>query len=72
MSSIILSKNLRKKHPIHIEFKISYQVMQLKYESVEPKYTVEVTNKGVIIYIFDIILFNKSTIEINNKGKTEV
>ena len=72
MSSIILSKNLRKKHPIHIEFKISYPVMQLKYESVEPKYTVEVTNKGVIIYIFDIILFNKSTIEINNKGKTEV
>ena len=72
MSSIILSKNLRKKHPIHIEFKISYPVMQLKYESVEPKYTVEVTNKGVIIYIFDIILFNKSSIEINNKGKIEV
>ena len=72
MSSIMLSKNLRKKHPIHIEFKISYQVLQLKYESVEPKYTVEVTNKGVIIYIFDVILFNKSTIDINNKGKTEV
>ena len=72
MISIILSKNLRKKHPIHIEFKISYQVMQLKYDSDEPKYDVEVTNKGVIIYIFDIILINKSTVEKKIKKKVQM
>ena len=58
MTSIILPKNLRQKHPFHIGFKISFQVMQIKYDSNGPKYTVEDTNKGVIIYIFDIILNN--------------
>ena len=69
MSSIILSKNLRKKHPIHIEFKISNQVIQLIYDEDEPKYTAEVTKKGVIIYLFDIILVNKSNPEKKVKKK---
>ena len=69
MSSIILSKNLRKKHPIHIEFKISNQVIQLMYDEGEPKYTAEVTKKGVIIYLFDIILVNKSNPEKKVKKK---
>ena len=45
MTSIMLSKNLRKKHPIHIEFKISNQVIQLKYEGDDPKYIAEITKK---------------------------
>ena len=68
-SSIILSKNLRKKHPIHIEFKISNQVIQLKYEGDDPKYIAEITKKGIILYIFDIILLNKSNQEKKVKKK---
>ena len=60
-ASIISSKNLRKKHPIHLEFKISSQVMQLIYLGKNPKYIVENTYKGIIIFIFDIVLLNKSS-----------
>ena len=60
-ASIISSKNLRKKHPIHLEFKISSQVMQLIYLGKDPKYIVENTYKGIIIFIFDIVLLNKSS-----------
>ena len=45
MTSIMLPKNLKKNHPIHIEFKISNQVIQLKYEGDYPKYIAEITKK---------------------------
>ena len=62
LDKILLSKNLRKKHPIHINFKISSQVFQLKYDSDdEPEYTTEISGNGIIFFIFDIILVNKST-----------
>ena len=69
MTSIMLSKNLRKKHPIHIEFKISNQVIHSKYEGDEPKYIAEITKKGIVLYIFDIILLNKSNQEKKVKKK---
>ena len=68
-ASINLAKNLRKRHRIHIEFKISNQVIQLIYRDNEPDYIVEVTNKGIIIFIFDIILLNKSSGEKKAKKK---
>ena len=40
-TSLNLAKNLRKKHPIHIQFKISSQIMQLKYVNNEPEYIIE-------------------------------
>ena len=68
-TSINLAKNLRKRHPIHIEFKISNQVIQLQYRDNEPDYIIEFTNKGIIIFIFDIILLNKSSGEKKAKKK---
>ena len=70
--SLNLAKNLRKKHPIHIEFKISNQVMQLKYVDNEPEYIIECTNKGIIIFIFDIVLLNKSSGEKKVKKKIKI
>ena len=50
-------KNLRKKHPIHINFKVSNQIFQLRYDDQDkPEYTVENTKKGIIIYIFNVAL----------------
>ena len=58
----MFSKNLRKKHPIQIDFKVSSLVMQIKYDSDNsPEYTTEITKNGIIIFIFDIILLNKSS-----------
>ena len=72
LSKIILSKNLRKKHPILIDFKVSTQVMQIKYGSDNlPEYTVESTTNGIIIFIFNIILINKSN-ENKNKKKIKI
>ena len=70
--SLNLAKNLRKKHPIHIQFKISNQVMQLKYVDNEPEYIIECTNKGIIIFIFDIVLLNKSSGEKKVKKKIKI
>ena len=58
LDKIVFSKNLRKKHPIHIEFKVSQQVIQIKYneQNDEIKYSFENTKKGIIIYMFDVIL----------------
>ena len=70
LDKIMLAKNLRKKHPIHIEFKISSQVMQLKYDSDnELDYTIETTKNGIIFFIFDIILMNKAP---GKKNKTKI
>ena len=67
----MLSKNLRKRHPIHINFKVSSQVMQIKYNSENsPEYNTEITKNGIIIFIFDIILVNKSS-EKKNKKKIQ-
>ena len=72
LDKILLSKNLRKRHPIHINFKISNQVFQLKYDSEkEPEYTTETSGNGIIFFIFDIILVNKS-IEKKNKKKIQI
>ena len=72
IGKIILSKNLRKKHPILIDFKVSTQVMQIKYGSDNlPEYTVESTTNGIIIFIFNIILINKSN-ENKNKKKIKI
>ena len=59
-ASLYLAKNIRKRHPIHIEFKISNQVIQIRYIENEPEYTIEKTEKGIIIFLFDIVLLNKS------------
>jgi hypothetical protein len=72
LTTLILSKNLRKKHPIHIEFKISNQVMQIKYVDNEPEYTVECTTKGIIIFIFDIVLINKFSGDKKAKKKIKI
>ena len=70
LDKILLSKNLRKRHPIHINFKISNQVIQIKYDSDKsPEYTVEITKNGIVIFIFDIILFNKSSEKKHKKTK---
>ena len=70
LDKIMLAKNLRKKHPIHIEFKISSQVMQLKYDSDnELDYTIETTKNGIIFFIFDIILINRPP---GKKNKTKI
>ncbi len=70
LDKIMLAKNLRKKHPIHIEFKISSQVMQLKYDSDnEVDYTIETTKNGIIFFIFDIILINRPP---GKKNKTKI
>ena len=62
LNKIMFSKNLRKKHPIQIDFKVSSLVMQIKYDSDNsPEYTTEITKNGIIIFIFDIILLNKSS-----------
>jgi hypothetical protein len=72
LNKILLSKNLRKRHPIHINFKISNQVFQLKYDSEkEPEYTTETSGNGIIFFIFDIILVNKS-MEKKNKKKIQI
>ena len=71
-ASLTLCKNLRKKHPIHIEFKISNQVAQPKYLNDEPDYTVECTNKGIIIFIFNIFMTNKSSEEKKTKKKIKI
>ena len=71
LGKIMLSKNLRKRHPIHINFKVSSQVMQIKYNSENsPEYNTEITKNGIIIFIFDIILVNKSS-EKKNKKKIQ-
>ena len=70
--SLNLAKNLRKRHPIHIEFKISNQVMQLKNLDNEPEYTIECTTKGIIIFIFDIFMLNKSSGEKKVKKKIKI
>ena len=70
LDKILLSKNLRKRHPIHINFKISNQVIQIKYDSDKsPEYMVEKTKNGIVIFIFDIILFNKSSEKKHKKTK---
>ena len=70
LDKILLSKNLRKRHPIHINFKISNQVIQIKYDSDKsPEYMVEKTKNGILIFIFDIILFNKSSEKKHKKTK---
>ena len=57
LGKIVFSKNLRKKHPIRIDFKVSQQEFQLEYDKVKKlKYDRENTKKGIIMYIFDIIL----------------
>jgi len=62
LNKIMFSKNLRKKHPIQIDFKVSSLVMQIKYDSDNsPEYTTEITKNGIIIFIFNIILLNKSS-----------
>ena len=69
-TSLNLAKNLRKRHPIHINFKISNQVIQIKYDSDKsPEYMVEKTKNGIVIFIFDIILFNKSSEKKHKKTK---
>ena len=65
-TSINLSKNLRKRHPIHIEFTINTQIIQLKYSNNGPNYSIEPTSKGIIIFIFDVHLMN-----MNKSEKTE-
>ena len=70
-ASINLAKNLRKKHHIHIEFKISNQVIQLKYNDNVPEYTTEITPKGIIIFIFSIVLLNKNSGEKKIKKKIQ-
>ena len=70
--NIILAKNLRKKHPIHLNFKISNQIIQLNFEDNEPKYTVENTKKGILFFIFDIILLNKNSGEKKAKKKIKI
>ena len=58
LDKIVFSKNLRKKHNIHIDFKVSNKDFHLNYnkDNRKPEYTKENTNKGIIFYIFDIIL----------------
>ena len=71
IGKIILSKNLRKRHPIHIDFKVSSQLMQIRYDSENmPDYTTEVTKNGIIIFIFNILLVNKQKDKKNNKKIT--
>ena len=70
--NIYLAKNLRKKHPIHLNFKISNQIIQLQFEDNEPKYIVENTKKGILIFIFDIILLNKNSGEKKAKKKIKI
>ena len=61
-------KNLRKKHPIHINFKVSNQIFQLRYDDQDkPEYTVENTKKGIIIYIFNVALIKPGK---NSEGIT--
>lgn len=72
-SSLILCKNLRKKHSIHIEFKISNQAMQVTYDkNGRPKFTMENTRRGIIIFIFDIALINQTNAEKKNQRKFEI
>ena len=62
LNKILLSKNLRKRHPILINFKISNQVLKMKYDSDNlPEYMVEVTKNGIIIFIFKVNLLNNSS-----------
>ena len=70
--NIILAKNLRKKHPIHLNFKISNQIMQLQYIDNGPKFTVESTKKGIIIFLFDIVLLNQNSGEKKAKKKIKI
>ena len=58
LDKIVFAKNLRKKHPIHIEFKVSSKAFQLKFNSLnaKPEFSVKNTKKGIIIYMFDVIL----------------
>ena len=62
---------MRKRHPIHIDFKVSSQLMQIRYDSENmPDYTTEVTKNGIIIFIFNILLVNKQKDKKNNKKIT--
>ena len=62
LDKILLSKNLRKRHPIHIDFKISNQVIQMRYDFNNlPEYTWEITKNGIVIFIFKINLVNNSS-----------
>lgn len=66
LDKIVFYKNLRKKHPIHINFKVSNQIFQLRYDDQnKPEYRVENTKKGIIIYIFNVALIKPG---INQKG----
>ena len=62
LDKILLSKNLRKRHPIHINFKISNQVIQMRYDSDNsPEYTYEITKNGIVIFIFKINLVSDTS-----------
>ena len=68
LNKILLSKNLRKRHPFLINFKISNQVLKMKYDSDNlPDYMYEVTKNGIIIFIFKVNLFNNSSEKKNKK-----
>ena len=63
LRKITLSKNLRKRHNIHIVFKISSSVIQMQFNDDSlPKYSIEITRNGIIIFIFKIVLLNKPMI----------
>ena len=51
------SKNLRRKHHIHIDFKVPNQYFQLRYDQKnKPEFSMENTNKGIIIYMFNVAI----------------
>ena len=68
LNNLIMKKNMRKKHPIHIQFKISQQVIQLKFkDSATPIYKTIKIPKGISVYEFDIILMNSKKTEETNE-----
>ena len=57
LDQMTFSKNLRRKHHIHIDFKVPNQYFQLRYDQKnKPEFSMENTKKGIIIYMFNVAI----------------